>query len=177
MTQILCETVEALLTEEGFKVTRVKPIVPEEQPDEDDTVTFRIFVQGQQGEWPCMVRCFDATSRLLVYSLYPETVPENLRSRLSELVTRINYGLIMGNFEMDWEDGELRYKTSMDIEGVELNSTILRNLVYGNFHSFDLYLKALEQGLNTDRDLDVIVMEAENPDMPKGFDLVDETVH
>ncbi len=177
MTQHLCDTVETLLLEEGFKVDRVKPIVSEQSLDEDNTVTFRIFVKGQQGEWPCMVRCFDETSRLLVYSLYPEQVPENLRPRLSELICRINYGLIMGNFEMDWEDGELRYKTSMDIEGLELNSTILRNLVYGNFHSFDLYLKALEQGLNTSRDLETIVMEAENPEMPKGFDLVDEMVH
>ncbi|XID74189.1 YbjN domain-containing protein [Alkanindiges sp. WGS2144] len=177
MTQLLCDTVELLLTEEGFKVDRVKPIVPATEIDEDDTTTFRIFVQGQQGEWSCMVRCFSATSRLLVYSLYPEQAPESLRPRMSELISRINYGLIFGNFEMDWEDGELRYKTSMDIEDIELTSTILRNLVYGNFHSFDLYFHAIAQGLNTERELDIIVMEAENPDMPRGFDLLDEMVH
>ena len=177
MTEILCDIVESLLIEEGFKVDRVKPIVADNAADEDNTVTFRIFVKGQKGEWPCMVRCFDDTSRLLVYSLYPESVPENLRPRISELICRINYGLIMGNFEMDWDDGELRYKTSMDIEGIELSSTILRNLVYGNFHSFDLYLNAIAQALDTHRDLETIVMEAENPNMPQGFDLVDEMVH
>ena len=82
-----------------------------------------------------------------------------------------------GDDEMDWDDGELRYKTSIDVEGFGLNSTILRNLVYGNFHSFDLYFNALALGMDTERDLDMIVMEAENPDMPKGFDLVDEIVH
>lgn len=177
MTQILCDIVESLLVEEGFKVDRVKPIIADNAMDEDNTITFRIFVKGQKGEWPCMVRCFDDTSRLLVYSLYPESVPENLRPRISELICRINYGLIMGNFEMDWDDGELRYKTSMDIEGIELGSTILRNLIYGNFHSFDLYFKAIAQGLDTHRDLDTIVMEAENPSMPQGFDLVDDMVH
>lgn len=177
MTQFLSDIVELLLREEGFTVDRVKPIVPSSTPDEDNTVTFRIFVKGHQGEWPCMVRCFETTSRVLVYSLFPDEVPDHLRPRMSELICRINYGLILGNFEMDWDDGELRYKTSMDIEGIELNSTILRNLVYGNFHSFDMYLNALTRGLETERDLDLIVMEAENPDMPKGFDLVDEIVH
>ncbi len=177
MTQLLSDTVETLLAEEGFKVDRVKPIVPATALDEDNTVTFRIFVKGHKGEWPCMVRCFENTSRVLVYSLYPDQVPEHLRSRMSELICRINYGLILGNFEMDWDDGELRYKTSIDVEGFGLNSTILRNLVYGNFHSFDLYFNALALGMDTERDLDMIVMEAENPDMPKGFDLVDEIVH
>ncbi|RYZ97328.1 MAG: hypothetical protein EOO68_15440 [Moraxellaceae bacterium] len=177
MTPLLSDTVEELLKEEGFSVERVKPIVPDHAQDEDNTVTYRIFVKGHKGEWPCMVRCFETTARILVYSLYPDQVSEQARPRLSELLCRINYGLILGNFEMDWDDGELRYKTSMDVEGIALNSTILRNLVYGNFHSFDLYFKALAEGMDTDRDLDIIVMEAENPDMPKGFDLVDEMVH
>ena len=177
MPEHIAERVEALLREEGFAVDRVKPILLGQMQEPDDTVTLRIFVKGKNAEWACMIRCFEHSGRLLVYSLYPRQVEDALRNRISELICRINYGLILGNFEMDWDDGELRYKTSMDIEGTELNRTILRNLVYGNFHSFDMYFNAIAQGLDNSRDLDIIVMEAENPDMPTGFDLVDEIVH
>lgn len=177
MPEHIAQNVEALLKEEGFTVDRVTPIVPAHAPEQDDTLTLRIFVKGKHAEWACMIRCFEQSARLLVYSLYPEQVEVALRNRISELICRINYGLILGNFEMDWEDGELRYKTSMDIESIEINRTVLRNLVYGNFHSFDMYFNAIAQGLRTERDLDTLVLEAENPDMPTGFDLVDETVH
>lgn len=177
MPEHIAQHVEALLKEEGFTVDRVTPIVPAHAPEQDDTLTLRIFVKGKHAEWACMIRCFEQSARLLVYSLYPEQVEAALRNRISELICRINYGLILGNFEMDWEDGELRYKTSMDIESIEINRTVMRNLVYGNFHSFDMYFNAIAQGLRTERDLDTLVLEAENPDMPTGFDLVDETVH
>jgi hypothetical protein len=138
MPEHIAQHVEALLKEEGFTVDRVTPIVPAHAPEQDDTLTLRIFVKGKHAEWACMIRCFEQSARLLVYSLYPEQVEAALRNRISELICRINYGLILGNFEMDWEDGELRYKTSMDIESIEINRTVLRNLVYGNFHSFEL---------------------------------------
>jgi len=35
----------------------------------------------------------------------------------AELINRVNFGLRIGNFEMDVEDGVLQYRTSIDIEG------------------------------------------------------------
>lgn len=32
--------------------------------------------------------------------------------RTAEFLTRANYGLVFGNFEMDMHDGEIRYKPS-----------------------------------------------------------------
>lgn len=177
MSTSLASTIEHILQEEGFKVDKVQPIVPSDIQEEDQVSTFRILVKGQHAEWASMIRSFEQTQRILVYSLLPQTIDESIRPRISELICRINYGLILGNFEMDWEDGELRYKTSMDVEDIEVSRTVLRNLVYGNFHSFDMYFDAIQQGINTERDLDIIVLEAENPNIPKGFDLVDEIVH
>ena len=46
--------------------------------------------------------------------------PEEMRVPMAEFLTRANYGLRIGNFEMDFEDGEVRYKSSVDFEGIEL---------------------------------------------------------
>ena len=31
------------------------------------------------------------------------------RQDIAEYLTRANYGMVMGNFEMDYSDGEIRY--------------------------------------------------------------------
>ncbi len=115
-------------------------------------------------EWNVIVRVFNRTERVMIYSLFPEAVPPALRPRFCLLLTNINFGLLLGNFEMDLQDGELRFKTSMDVEGLELTSTAIRNLLFSNFHTMQLYFNALYKGLNEDNDLAQIIFEAEHPE-------------
>jgi hypothetical protein len=51
--------------------------------------------------------------------------------------------MIIGNFEIDIEDGEVRYKTSVDLEGVEQVTHLLRNMVYANVLTMDKYFNGL----------------------------------
>ena len=44
------------------------------------------------------------------YHIFPLRVPEEYRAAVCEFITRANYDLKYGNFEMDFNDGELRYK-------------------------------------------------------------------
>ncbi|MBQ4050860.1 MAG: YbjN domain-containing protein [Oscillospiraceae bacterium] len=44
-------------------------------------------------------------------ALYEFKVPENSRPAVTEYITRANYGLFLGNFQMDLNDGELIYQT------------------------------------------------------------------
>jgi len=107
-------------------------------------------VRGIRGEWICIVRVFHESQHLLVYSILPENAPEDRRPRIAELFVRINYGLVLGNFEMDWEDGVLRYKTSMDIEDITPTATVLRNLIFSNFlFSADRYFEKNEEAIHT----------------------------
>jgi hypothetical protein len=55
----------------------------------------------------------------------------------------INYGIVIGNFEMNFYDGEIRYKTSLDVEGDRLSSTLVKHLVYSNVTSMDKYLPGI----------------------------------
>ena len=150
-------------------------------PDSEPIATFRMPVRGLHGEWICIVRVFPESQRLLVYSILPESVPLEQRPRLAELFVRINYGLVLGNFEMDWEDGEVRYKTSMDVEGLEPTPTLLRNLIFSNFFSTDRYFDVIGESIHTDLNLVELLAAAEDSDeiedVRRGFDLVDDSVH
>jgi hypothetical protein len=73
--------------------------------------------QGQNGRWGCLARVDQEKELVLFYSYCPVKAPEDKRPILADFLTRANYGLYIGNFEMDFNDGEVRYKTSIDVEG------------------------------------------------------------
>jgi hypothetical protein len=89
---------------------------------------------------------------VLFYSICPIATPESQLIAMAEFITRANYGLIIGNFELDFSDGEIRYKTSIDVEGDTLSQALIKQLVYTNVLTMDQYLPGilavLEQGMS-----------------------------
>ena len=98
---------------------------------------------GDNGEMVVMVRIREKARQVIAYSRAPFSVPEDKRSAMAELLTRANYGLLIGNFEMDFADGELRYKTGIDVEGTTLDLALVRHLIYPNVLTMDRYLPAI----------------------------------
>lgn len=75
-------------------------------------------------------------------------VPEEKRLYMCELLTRLNSGKFLGNFEMDYEDGEIRYKTSMLLGSKLIESGILENLIMTNILTMDTSLSGLMKMIN-----------------------------
>src|SRR5438105_2189180 len=76
-----------------------------EMPDGN---TLQVNFQGRHGNWACYAQAREESSQLVFYSICPMSAPEAKRARVVEYITRANYGLIIGNFEMDVDDGEIR---------------------------------------------------------------------
>jgi hypothetical protein len=57
-----------------------------------------------------------AWSRILVHCLYPTYVPAPRRQAVADAINRVNYTHLLGNLEMDMQDGELRIRTGMESE-------------------------------------------------------------
>ena len=53
-----------------------------------------------------------------VISVPPMKADEASRTNVMEYITRANYGLRNGNFEMDVNDGEIRYKCYVNVKGM-----------------------------------------------------------
>ena len=58
-----------------------------------------------------LTRVYD--NRFTTYCFFPVRVPEKQRAQAGEYLHRANYGLNIGNFEFDYNDGEVRYKAHM----------------------------------------------------------------
>jgi hypothetical protein len=62
---------------------------------------------------------------------------------MAEFITRANYGMRIGNFEMDYGDGELRYKAAFDFEGIEVCNKLFETSIYPTVHMMDRYLPGI----------------------------------
>jgi hypothetical protein len=111
----------------------------------------RLAFAGNNGQWNCIAQARGQQQQAVFYSISPIAVPPQQLAEIVEFITRANYGMVLGNFELDYSDGEIRYKTSIDVEGDRLTSALIRNLVYTNVMTMDRYLPGilavLEQGM------------------------------
>jgi hypothetical protein len=67
---------------------------------------------GANGSWLLVGQAHEHLDCACVYCVLPDRVPEPRRDAVAMLLTRINYGLVIGNFELDLDDGEVRFKAS-----------------------------------------------------------------
>lgn len=68
---------------------------------------------------------------LAVYGILPFLIPESHQSAAMLLITQINYDMLVGNLEMDVNDGEIRYKNAIDVEAVGINDDTIEHLLQG----------------------------------------------
>jgi len=108
---------------------------------------FMLAISGDNAHYVCHLRVDEERCFVLFYTLCPLVVPEPDRPRMADFVARANYGLPIGNFELDLRDGEIRFKTSMDVEDAQVTEALLRPLVYANTHTMDRYMPGIVQVL------------------------------
>ena len=113
----------------------------------DDEEVLRIALEAPEGAWTVYLRVMP-TGPCVVYSK-PEfdAAPEH-RAATSEFITRVNFGILVGNFEMDFDDGECRFKTAFDSDTEPVPAAVIVNTLEGNLANMHKYLPAL-QGVAT----------------------------
>lgn len=101
--------------------------------------------KGDSGSWRFIAQAKEERGQLFVYSILDTNVPDAKLHDVAEFLARANYGLSIGNFELDFNDGEIRYKTSVDVSDNEelVNDTLVKNLVYINMVTVDQYFPGL----------------------------------
>ena len=85
---------------------------------------------------------------LAVYAYAPENASMENLQEASNFVTRANYALPLGNFELDFNDGELRFKLSVDLEHLVCTPLVIQNMVRTVVNTLHRYYPAFAE-LNT----------------------------
>jgi len=132
----VADAVTAFFASEDWPVVEVEPGVLETAFEGTDTA------------WPVRVHVFEDDVRAVVVSAFPAIVPEEQRAAVGEFCNRANFGLAIGNFELDHDGGEVRFRTSLDAEGADPSPALVKNAVVANVLTMDRYVAGLLAVLN-----------------------------
>ena len=99
-----------------------------------------------------------------VYLYAPISGDKNNMGELIKYITMANYGLLNGNFEVDTDDGEIRYKTYVNCDGLKsLPEQIIKDSIYVGCSMMERYgdgIAALSMGFS---DAETEIAKAESP--------------
>ena len=120
---------------------------------------------GRHGNYDCWFQDRPNEQQLMFYARAPTNAVEDKRQAVAEFMTRANYGMVIGNFELDFEDGEIRFKTQLDVDGAadHLVQPMLRNLVVANVLTVDRYFEVLQRAMHSDEDPAQLIAMVEGP--------------
>jgi hypothetical protein len=98
---------------------------------------------GRHASFRCRVRIDEQRGQVAFHSLFPAVVPPEARLAVVDYITRANARLVIGNFDVDIDRGELRFRTSIDVEGDRLTPALLTHVVHANVVTMDRHLPEL----------------------------------
>ncbi len=119
--------------------------------------------EGDNGTWSCYAIAREEERQCIVYSVCPVESGAD-KATVAEFLTRANFGLAVGNFEMDWDGGTIRFKTSVDVEGVQVNDALVEGLMSANIITTERYLPGLRAVVENGVSPETAIQEVENQD-------------
>ena len=135
----MMETVERYFEERSWHAERTP-----------DAPVLRLGARGANGSYHCSAIADGAKGFFLFQSFGPENVPEARRAKAAEFLARLNWAVPLGTFAMDLEDGEVRFRTGIDVSGDRLSPALIENVIDANLVVMDRAWPLLEAVVTTE---------------------------
>ena len=136
----------------------------EQNPDHDGM--FIAGVETDSGDFEVLVVAEEADKQLTCFCICPDEVPEDRRNDVAEYIIRVNNNLMMGVFDMDFDDGDVRVRSSINFADMQPTTDAVALLLHGAISSADVYypgLQAVIDGEATPEDaLDDVLADLED---------------
>lgn len=113
--------------------------------------------KGRNGQWVFVASAAEEHRILTVFSRAPITCPPERIGAMCDWIVRANFGMTHGCFDMDHADGEIRYRTGVDLVNLEIDAAFFKAVALYNLASMDTYLPAIravvEEGVDPEEAL------------------------
>lgn len=101
-------------------------------PVEVDDGLIRTIVRTDDQAFPLAVVVVEEVGQVVVYSVYPDDVPAEMRSAVAELATRANVMLTVGNLEVELDAGQVRIRTGLGVGQSPVTQEMVERVVVDN---------------------------------------------
>jgi hypothetical protein len=134
-----------------------------ETDEENYKINFNLTVKSKLKKVKYLIRVRKDDYVVYVYS--PVGGDTDDINEMLRYITKANYGLLNGNFELDLRDGEVRYKTFVDFDGLDsLSTQVIKDSIYIPATIYKKYgdgIAALAMGFS-DADTEIKKAEGDN---------------
>ena len=117
-----------------------------EQNEEEHFIRFQF--SGDDTSWMVVFQHLPDSQQVIVLSIAPSLVPEANRASVGEFIHRANFGMLVGNLEIDLDSGEVRFRSSVDIDDLTVDQHMIRNLIFGNIATMNIFISPLHKVLH-----------------------------
>ena len=143
------EIIRKVLTEDGF--------TPEEVGD--NALMFGLADDLYDG---AIAHIVEEEERFIFYIEFAGRTPKTRRTEVAEFVTRANWGILIGNFELDFEDGSVRYKSSVGYTNSRLTKALVRNAIGAARDACEAFGPALHSVMDGTKSVAAALKETES---------------
>lgn len=149
-TEPLIDIVIAAVEQNGWSFTRPSPLA------------IVYSVTGDRAAYDGLVVTGETIRMVTVYCAIGARVPADRRVAVAEAIARANFGLPSGGFELDFSDGELRYKVGLDFDGGVFTPAIAHDMIGLSIYMCDRYHDALMRVAFGDEEPATAIEQAES---------------
>ncbi len=103
----------------------------------EDCTSFTVCYRLNHTCVTCTIRVDEESGYLSCITRSGIVVAKDKFEAAAEFVARANYGLGIGAFQLDYDDGDLCFKTSLFADAAELSPRMIRHLVKKNVNFYD----------------------------------------
>jgi len=76
-----------------------------------------------------MIAIRDNPCQWVLFAYHPLVIVNSMRAKTAELCMRINDQLVVGSYELNMDDGHLRYRQGIDFTGMIVPSVMIENAI------------------------------------------------
>lgn len=103
----------------------------------------RTDLRGELASYRVVARVESEMGLFQVFAYSPLRAPEGSRQAVAETIVRANYGLRLGKFELDIDDGEIRFQVGQLLVDGALGSKAIDRIICTALDMLDMYLPAI----------------------------------
>lgn len=103
---------------------------------------FGMRVRQPRATYDVILMASEETRLVSCYVTHSVLFPAPRRGALAEAITRANWTFGMGSFDLDVDEGTLRFRTAIDVEGGALVPTMLNNMIGTSLYTMERFHEA-----------------------------------
>jgi len=107
-----------------------------------DDQAIRTDLRGEIAVYRIVARVEVEAELFQVFGYSPVRIPQGCAPAIAEAIIRANYGLRIGKFELDLDDGELRFHVAQILVYESVGEEVIDRMIGTAINMLDMYLPA-----------------------------------